>query len=90
MFWLEASALNEFAAIGSVGLIRVILLGKNRLDVMIPLIAGALNPDSLCLIYCWDSHDFLYTFLSDSLVESPGTSKGTGNTSAKAGSGRQM
>jgi hypothetical protein len=59
MFGLETSALNEFAAIGSVGLIRVILLGKNRLDVMIPLIVGALNPDSFCLIYCRDSHDFL-------------------------------
>jgi hypothetical protein len=58
ILWLEATTLDELATIGSVGLVGVILSGKDDLDRMIPLIASALNPDSLRLIYRWYSHRF--------------------------------
>jgi hypothetical protein len=50
ILWLEAATVNELATVGPVCLVRVALVEKNRLDVMIPLIARALNPDPFCLI----------------------------------------
>jgi hypothetical protein len=50
ILWLEASSSNEHIAVGSVRLIRAVLLGKHLLDVMIALIAGAFNPDPFRLI----------------------------------------
>lgn len=47
VLWLEASTPNEFATIELVDLVRAILLVKNLLDVMIPLVAGVLHPDPL-------------------------------------------
>ena len=58
VLWLEASALNKFATIGPVGLVGMILLEENHLYIMIPLIAGARNPNALCLVYRWDGHGF--------------------------------
>jgi hypothetical protein len=81
VLWLKASTLNEFATIGPVGLVGMILLEKNQLDVMIPLIAGAINPNALCLVYRWDSHGFspLWYSLSTLCV-----AKGTSDTCRKA------
>ncbi len=59
MLWLEASTLNEHITVGSVFLIRATLPEKDRLDIMIPLIAGALDPDSFRLVYRWYCHSFL-------------------------------
>jgi hypothetical protein len=58
---LEAPALNQFATIGSVCLVSRILFGKDCLNIMFPLIVGALNPDSLGLIYRWYCHFFPFT-----------------------------
>jgi hypothetical protein len=56
---LEASTLDELATVGPVDLVRVTRLEKNCLDVMIPLIAGALNPDPLRLVHRWYGHGSL-------------------------------
>jgi hypothetical protein len=58
VLWLEASMLDKCATVGPVNPVRAILFEKNCLDRMISLIAGALNPDSLCLVYGWDGHGF--------------------------------
>ncbi len=58
MLWLEAPSSNEHIAVGSVRLVRVVLLRKHLLDVMIALIAGAFNPDPFRLIYRWYGHGF--------------------------------
>jgi hypothetical protein len=58
ILWLEASALNEFATIGAVCLVGMVLFGEDYLDIVVPLIVGALNPDPLCLIYRWYRHRF--------------------------------
>ncbi len=58
ILWLEAPALDEFVTIGAVCLVGMVLFGEYYLDIMISLIVGALNPDSLCLIYRWYSHRF--------------------------------
>ena len=80
MLWLKASASNEFATIGSVRLIGMILLRKNRLNIMIPLIAGTLNPDAFCLICRWDGHDFSPLH---SLIETIRMAQSAGNIRCK-------
>jgi hypothetical protein len=57
ILWLEASTVDELDAIGPVCLVGMPCFAKNRLDVMISLIARPLNPDSFRLIYCWYNHD---------------------------------
>jgi hypothetical protein len=64
ILWLETSTGNKLATVGSVRLVRVILPGKYLLNIMIPCIIGAFNPDSFRLVYCWYRHRFL---LYDSL-----------------------
>lgn len=59
ILWLEASTMDEFVAVGSMCLVRVTLFKKDLLDIMIPFIVGAINPDAFCLIYCWYAHTFL-------------------------------
>jgi len=56
MFWLQASTVNECATVRLVGLVRVPLLEKDRLNIMIAFIVGASNPYALCLVNGWDSH----------------------------------
>jgi hypothetical protein len=58
VLWLETSTLNELTTIEPMSPIRVALLAKNRLDIMISLIVGTLDPDPLRLVYCWNSHKF--------------------------------
>jgi hypothetical protein len=56
--WLKASSMDELATIGSMRLVRVVFLGKYRLDVMVSLVIRAVNPDPFRLVYCWYSHRF--------------------------------
>ena len=58
IFWLKAPALDQLATIQAVSLVCAVVSRKDRLNIMFSLIACALNPDSLSLVHCWDSHCF--------------------------------